>query len=272
MKLAICNELWRDVEIERIFAKAAEIGFDGVELAPFTIAESVTDISADRRRAITRAAADCGVTIVGLHWLFVSPPGLHITTPDEAVRRRSADYLNALADFCADVGGQIMVFGSPKQRDLEPPTTAEQAWPRAKDVYAAAAETLAARNVTLCIEALAPAETNFIQTVDEAARMADEIGHPNIDIMLDVKAMASMPDGIEGTIARFGKRAKHFHANDPTGKGPGMNGTPFGPILTTLAESGFDGWISTEPFDYSPDPETVARRAYETLTTALAEA
>ena len=271
MRLAICNELWRDVPIEQIFARAAAIGFDGVELAPFTLAESVEDITASRRQEIVRAAADAGVSIVGLHWLFLSPPGLHLTTPDDAVRRRSGEYIAALADFCADVGGSVMIFGSPKQRDITPPTTPEQGWTRAKEVYAAAGETLAARGVTLCIEALAPTETNFVQTAAEAARMADEIGHPNIDIMLDVKAMASMPDGIEGTIARFGSRAKHFHANDPSGKGPGMNGTDFKPILAALAKTSFDGWISVEPFDYEPDPDTVARRAIETLTAAAAD-
>ena len=268
MKLAICNELWRDVAIETIFAKAAEIGFDGVEIAPFTLAESVETITADRRREIVKAASDAGVEIVGLHWLFVSPKGLHLTTPDESVRRRSADYLKALADFCADLGGKVMIFGSPGQRDLVAPTTFEEGWARAKEVYAASADTLQARGVTLCIEALAPAETNFIQTADEAAKMADEIGHPNIDIMLDVKAMASMPDGITPTIAKHASRARHFHANDPTGKGPGMNGTRFEPILAALAKTDFKGWVSVEPFDYEPDPDTVAKTAYATLTEA----
>ncbi len=269
MKFAICNEVWRDVPIEQIFAKAAEIGYAGVELAPFTLAESVEDIPAARRQEIVRAAADADVEIVGLHWLFVSPTGLHLTTPDAAVRQRSADYLKALADFCGDVGGKVMVFGSPQQRNIEPPMTFEEGWARAKEVYAAAGDTLAARGVTLTIEALAPAETNFIQTAADAAKMADEIGHPNIDIMLDCKAMASMPDGIEGTIAKLGSRAKHLHANDPSGKGPGMNGTDFGPILAAVAKTSFKGWVSVEPFDYKPDPDTVARTAYETLTKAL---
>ena len=120
--------------IEQIFARAAAIGFDGVELAPFTLAESVEDITAARRQEIVRAAADAGVAIVGLHWLFLAPPGLHLTTPDDAVRRRSGDYIAALADFCADVGGSVMIFGSPKQRDITPPTTPEQGWARAREV------------------------------------------------------------------------------------------------------------------------------------------
>jgi sugar phosphate isomerase/epimerase len=276
MRLATCNEPWRETPIEQVFQIAARIGFDGVELAPFTIAEHVDDISADRRRAIVRAAADAGVAIVGLHWLFVSPKGLHITTPDEAVRRKSAEYLRSLVNFCGDVGGNVMTLGSPNQRSITPPTTFEEGWKRAKDVLATVANTCSERGVTICFEALSPMETNFINTVEQAAKLADEIGHPSIDIMLDVKAISSMPDGIEGTIRRFGKRAKHFHANHPSGKGVGMpladgDGQPLDlkPILKTLAATGFDRWVSVEPFDYLPDPTTVAETAYKTLKAAM---
>lgn len=277
MRLATCSEPWRDSPIEDVFRTAAELGFDGVELAPFTLADQVTEIGAGRRKQIVKAAADAGVEIVGLHWLFVSPKGLHLTTPDAAVRKQSSDYLKALVDFCGDVGGKVMVFGSPKQRSIEPPVTFEEGWKRAKDVWASAGDTLADRGVTLCLEALAPAETNFINTIEQAARMADEIGHPNIDIMLDCKAMSSMPDGVVNTIRRFGKRAKHFHANEAGGKGVGMPvgedepaGLDFNAVLKTLIESGFDKWVSVEPFDYKPDPTTVARTAIRTLKEALA--
>ncbi len=272
MNLAICNEVWRDVPIETIFRKAAEIGFDGVEIAPFTIAESVEMISAARRREIVRAAADAGVRIVGLHWLFVSPKGLHLTTPDDAVRARTVEYLKALVNFCGDLGGRVMILGSPKQRSVEPPNTHPDALKRARDGLAACGDLCAARGVTLGFEALGPAETNFINTADEALSLTDSIGHPNIGIMLDYKAVSTMPDGVEATIRKHGRRAKHFHVNEPNGKGPGMEqpGTDFAPVLKTLFAAGFEGWVSVEPFDYTPDPDTVARAACRTIRQAMA--
>jgi sugar phosphate isomerase/epimerase len=275
MKFATCNEPWRQTPVEEVFGIAGDLGFAGVELAPFTIAEHVDAISADRRRRIVAAARDAGVEIIGLHWLFVSPKGLHLTCPDDAVRATTAAYLKSLARFCGDVGGTVMTLGSPQQRNIEEPTTPEEGWKRAKDVLASCGDTLADCGVTLCIEALAPAETNFIQTLDESTRMADEIGHPNIDVMIDIKAMTSMPDGVVGTIERFGGRAKHFHANHASGKGVGIelakgDGEPLDLplILKTLKASGFDGWVSTEPFDYSPDPTTVAEKAIKALKAA----
>lgn len=276
MKFATCNEPWRDTPIEEVFRIAARLGFEGVEIAPFTLAERVEQIPASRRREMAQAARDSGVEIVGLHWLFVSPKGLHLTTPDAAVRRQSADYVKALADFCADLGGKVMIFGSPKQRSVEAPSTFQEAWQRARDVFASCADHLGARGVTLCIEALSPRETNFLNTAEEAARMADEIGHPNVDIMLDTKAIASMPDPIETTIRRFGRRARHFHANEPSGKGAGMPAgegdlphVSFETILTALAAAGYDRWVSLEPFDYAPDPTTVAEVGLNTLRQAL---
>jgi len=270
--LAVCNEIWRDLPAERVFERAARLGYEGVEIAPFTIAESVQRIPADRRAALRRAAADAGVRIVGLHWLFVSPDGLHLTSPDAAVRRRSGDYLRALADFCADLGGTIMVFGSPKQRSFHPPDTYNDAFVRAADLLHDVAATLRAQGVTLCVEALMPTETNFINTACQAAALADAVGVPEaVDIMLDVKALSAMPGGIEANLACFGSRAKHLHANDPSGKGPGMGDLDFVPVLRAAKQAGYRGWISVEPFEYELDPDTVARTAIETLKAAMAE-
>jgi D-psicose/D-tagatose/L-ribulose 3-epimerase len=271
MKLAICNEVWRDQAIETVFEKAKRIGYDGVEVAAFTLADSVDEISADRRRAIARAAVDNGVVIVGLHWLLAAPKGLHLTTPDDAVRTRTIEYLKRLVNFCGDLGGRVMILGSPQQRSIEPPNTFDDAWKRARDGLAACAATCADRGVTLCLEALAPAETNFVNTAEQALKLTGEVGHPNIGIMLDYKAIATMPGGPSATIDKYGRYAKHFHANEPDGFAPGIKpgATDFAPVLTRLFETGFNGWVSVEPFDYKPDPDTVAATACRTLRVAV---
>lgn len=276
MKFATCNEPWRDEPIEEVFATAARIGYTGVEIAPFTLAETVDEISAARRKEIVKAAGDAGVEIVGLHWLLVSPKGLHITTADAALRQKTVDYMKKLVDFCGDLGGKVMVHGSPKQRDVEAGSTFDDAWKRARDVFAACGPTCAERDVMLTIEALSTKETNFINTATEAAKLAEEVGHPNIGIMLDLKAMSAMPEGIIENIKRFGAKAAHFHANEPCGKGVGMpltsdegKNVDLKPVLAELKASGFQGWVSVEPFDYNPDPTTVAEVGFKALTAAV---
>src|ERR1051325_10792386 len=112
MKFAICNETFQGWNWERTCRFVAETGYDAIEIAPFTLAEDVRTLNAEDRARIRQTAADSGLDIVGLHWLLVSPKGLSATSSDEAVRQATSDYLLALVEFCGDVGGKIMVFGS----------------------------------------------------------------------------------------------------------------------------------------------------------------
>src|SRR5207253_1686696 len=106
-RFAICNETFGDWSWDRTCAFVAETGYQGIEIAPFTFAESVTDVSAAQRRETARVAADQGLEIAGLHWLLASPKGLHIHTRDEALRRRTVEYLRALVHFAGDVGAKV---------------------------------------------------------------------------------------------------------------------------------------------------------------------
>lgn len=271
--LAICNEMYKDEPIEQVFAKAKAMGYDGVEIAPFTLAESADQVPISRRKEIARAAADSGIRMPALHWLFVGPAGLHFTSPEAAVRQRSADYLRSLVDLCADLGGSILVHGSPKQRSFEAPDTFEDARKRAEEIIRSIVPHLRARKVTWCCEALSPKETNFINTAQQAVQFAQTINEPDVvGIMLDVKAMSFMPGGPVENLQRFGALARHLHVNTPEGKGPGMGEYDFAPILQAAKQAGYQGWVSAEPFDYTPDPDTVARTTIATLKQAVQQA
>ncbi len=267
MKLALCSEVFK-TPIEETIRTVAEIGFDGIEIAPFNVAESVDDVSQERRREIRTIAADSGIEIVGLHWLLVSPKGLHITTPDDTVRRRSWEYTRSLVHFCADLGGKVMILGSPAQRNLVSGDTLGDAMARAAEGVHGVAEACVERNVKFLLEPLHPEMTDFMDSVEQALELARMVDHPQIGYILDTKAMSGMKDGVIGTLAKYGQGAGHFHANEPSGLGPGMGDFDFRPVITKLREVHFLNWVSCEPFVYEPDSETVARTALETLRAA----
>jgi sugar phosphate isomerase/epimerase len=264
MKIAICNELFKDWDIEKIFDYAAQLGYDGVELAPFTLGETASDISAAERKRIREAAEKAGIEIVGLHWLLVKPEGLYINHPDVNVRKTTQNYLKELIDLCGDLGGKLLVHGSPNQRNIKEGWNPVETWKCAKETFQICAEAAQSRDIFYCLEALTTAETNFINTIDEALHMVEEIDHPNFQTMLDCRsihasAKSELPRVLKSAL--YTGKLKHVHVNDPNGRGPGFGDLQFLPLLKILHNAEYSGYISVEVFDFNPDPQTIAGRS-----------
>ena len=270
MKFAICNEIYQGWKLEDTLAHAARLGYAGLEIAPFTLANAVTDISAGERQRIRELAARHHIAVVGLHWLLVKPEGLYLNHPDAAIRARTAKYFVALVDCCADFGGTIMVVGSPKQRNLLPGVTRAQAWEWTGATFRDAVKRAEDRNVTICFEPLAPAETNFINTAVEAGEFVKPFNSPAFKIILDVKAMSSEARPIPEIIRESWPHFAHFHANDKNLKGPGFGDVDFKPIAAALREVGYGGYVSVEVFKFEEGPEIIAGRSLEYLRHSFA--
>lgn len=269
MKFAICQELFVDWEWERQCRFMAETGYTGIELAPFTLASRITDVTAGQRRELRAIAESHGLTICGLHWLLAKTEGLHLTTADAAVRRATADYLIELGRACGDLGGTVMVFGSPMQRNLTEGTTRAQGLDRAAEVFRKAMPVLAERGVKIAMEPLTPKETNFINSCAEAVELMRLVDHPNFVLHQDVKAMLSETTPIPELIARHADVTGHFHVNDDNLLGPGMGRTDYHPIFEALLSTGYSGWVSVEVFDYSPGAEFIARESLRYMRSVL---
>jgi sugar phosphate isomerase/epimerase len=270
MKFAICNEIFGNWKSEDAFAYAKKAGYDAIEIAPFTIAENVNAISPTQREHIRELAASTGLEIAGIHWVLVKPEGLYINNPDSALRVRTAQYFVDLIDFCADIGGKVMVVGSPKQRNVLPEVSLEQATAWAADTFKPSVTRAEERGVTICFEPLAPAETNFINTASAAIEFVQRIPSPAFQIILDVKAMCAETKPIPAIIRDSWPHFAHFHANDRNLKGPGFGDVDFHPIAAALRGVGYKGYVSVEVFKFEEGPEMIASKSIEYLKKAFA--
>jgi sugar phosphate isomerase/epimerase len=271
MKFAICNEIFREWKIQDVLAWTARAGYHAVEIAPFTLADSVTDISAAARREIREGAKRNGIEIAGIHWVLVKPEGLYMNHPDPEIRQRTARYFCDLVEFCADVGGRVMVVGSPKQRNMMDGVNFDQAREWTAGTFRESVKRAESRGVTICFEPLSPAETNFINTAAEAITFSRQLDSPNFKIILDVKAMSSEGKPVPQIIRESWPHFAHFHANDPNLKGPGFGAVDFGPIGAALREVGYDGFASVEVFNFDEGAEVIATRSLECLRKHLGE-
>jgi len=269
MKFAICNEVFEGWDWVTTCRYVAELGYDGIELAPFTLIDDVRNLNAGVRKVIRTVAHDTGLEITGLHWLLVSPKGLSLTSPEDAVRQETADYLSALVTFCADIGGTVMTLGSPKQRWVAEDEERTVAVERFIAALCPALDNAQERGVVLCLEPLPPPESNFLLTLDEALSVLQTLNHPAAKTIFDVKSASYERRPLPEMIAEFAPYFGHSHANDTNLRGPGFGDTDFRPVLKALQEVGYSGYVSVEPFDYKPDPQTIARQSLEYLKACL---
>lgn len=265
MKFSICNELFQGWKLDDVFKYAAELGYDGVEVAHFTICDSVTEVSKSERARLRQSAKDSGVEIVGIHWVLISPKGLHINHPDPEIRWKTRKYLHELIDFCGDLGGKVIVFGSPKSRNVLEPFTYQKAWDLAKETFIDCCPHGAERDVTICIEPLSRHMTDFINLPEDGAKLVDEINHPNFKMILDTYAMSCNKVDMGKDIEKFGKYIAHFHINDDNESWPGSGGIDYKPVAKALKKINYDGYVSVEVFKFDPDPKTIAQESMKNL-------
>lgn len=262
-KLALCNEVLRDLPFDRQCEVAGRLGYHGLEVAPFTLGEEAFRMPPVERAALRRMAADRGIAVSGLHWLLVAPQGLSITTRDRAAWERTVDVMRRLVGLCTDLGGTYLVHGSPAQRRLDPADPAGSA-ERAVEAWRAVAPEAEAAGVVYCIEPLAPGETDFVNTLAEAAGIVERIASPNIRTMLDTSAAGlAEAEPLDALVQRWmpSGTIAHVQLNDRNRRGPGQGADRFTPVLAALKRSGYRGWLAMEPFDYVPDGPTCAARS-----------
>lgn len=254
-QLSLCNEVLRDVPFQEQCRIAAALGYDGLEIAPFTITGDPRTITAAQVNDVRRTSEATGLRITGLHWLLVSPKGLSITDPEPAVVSATREVIAALIDLCRDLGGSVLVHGSPQQR-LLPDNPAERRRARAMALqhWSFAGQRAAACGLTYCIEPLA--EANFVRTVDEAIGVLDEIGSPGLATMLDASAAGQAESDPIAVVLDRGLaagRIAHVQINAVNRKGPGQGPEFLIDLFRVMRDRGYDGTVAVEPFIYEPD-------------------
>lgn len=276
MKFAICNELfegWNNdngFDFPRMFDYVKKCGYEGVEIAPFTIEKNAFHISASKRLEIRKQAEQAGLEITGLHWLLAKTEGFYLTSPDAVVRQKTADYFLELIRLCADLGGKYMVLGSPQQRNLLPGVNFDQAMNYAAEVLKQIVPMLEKCDVKIALEPLARKETDFLKNAAEGVQLIKKIDAPEwIALHLDCKAMSDESIPIPELIRQNREHLIYFHVNDPNLQGPGFGELQFEPILQALLDINYDGWVSVEVFDYKPGIEALTQKSIDYLKDCL---
>ncbi len=263
-RISLCNEVLAPWPFAQQCAYASRLGYRGLEVAPFTLADDPMTITDAQAAAWAAVARDHGLVVSGLHWLLVAPQGLSISSPDAAVRARTLAVIDRLVELCAQLGGTYLVHGSPAQRNPQPGKSAADALARATEAWLIAGERAGALGLAYCIEPLSRGQTQVVNTIAEALAIVDGAGLPGLKTMLDTSsAGATEAEPLPDLIDRCwpGGQLAHVQLNDRNRLGPGQGEDRFAPILAALRRQHYAGWLAMEPFDYVPDGPGCAARA-----------
>ena len=270
LRHACCNEAFEKWDFAEACRALKKIGYAGIEIAPFTLAEKPSDVTAERRREVRGIIANEGLEFVGLHWLMVSPKGLHVTSPDAELRRRGWDHIRDLIDLCGDLGGKaagngVLVFGSPNQRRTTGGLSRAEATQHMEDGLAAAAPHAQSRGVVVLLEALPIGQCDVVQTLGEAVEIVERIGSPAIQTMFDVHNAVDEVETHTSLVEKHYRHIRHVHVNEIDGSHCGARDYDFHPLLETLRRLKYPGWVSLEAFDFSVGAERLAAESLRHL-------
>ncbi len=235
------------------------IGYTGIEISPFTLAERPSDITSAQRREYRDIIQSEGLSFVGLHWLMVSPKGLHVTTPNSDLRERSWRHIVDLIDLCGDLGENgVMVFGSPKQRCTVDGLTPAEAVQNFTTGLANVAPHAAQRGVTVLVEALPLNQCDVITTLAEAVAIVNQVNSPAVRTMFDTHNAVDESQPHASLVERYFDLIRHVHINETDGRHPGTGNYDFKPVLDVLRRREYKHWVSLEAFDFTPGSEKIA--------------
>lgn len=268
---AICNEAFDKWPFADACRAIRQAGYTGIEIAPFTLAEDPATVTAAQRREYRDIIGSEGLEFVGLHWLMVSPKGLHVTTPDAALRARSWKHIDHLIDLCADLGPNgVMVFGSPYQRATTGGLSRAEATRHYVGGLASVAPHAAGRGVTVLIEALPVGQCDVVQTLDEAAELVREINSPAIRTMFDVHNAIDEVEPHARLVEKHYDLIRHIHVQELDGRHCGTGNYDFKPLFEVLRRWQYPGWVSLEAFDFTPGAERLANESLRYLEKEIA--
>ena len=269
-KYAMCNESMMDLPWAEQCKIIGDAGFTGVEIASFTLVKEkgVSELSAAKRKEMVQDMNNAGIDCVGLHWLLAPPPKeLHFTTPDAAVRQKTVAYLDELVDFCGDLGGTAMIFGSPKQRNTVGGATLDDAKKYFAEGLAAVADHAQQRGVQILVEHLGSDQTDVVNTLKESMDIVTAVNHPAIDLMFDFHNTPDETEDFLTLVKRHYNHIQHVHVQEMDGQylGAGPSANSYVDSFQYLKDMKFDKWVSLEVFDFKPGGKKIAEESMKSL-------
>ena len=247
--------------LEYVVPSLAGIGYDGIELGAASPHAYPDFTSAQRRREIRQLFEHNKIALVSMLPAPGGGPGFNVASPIPEERAGAIDQYKKVVTLCAELDGKIVLYVAGWQVFG---TTREQAWGWSSAALGEVARFAQTHGITMCIEPTS-ADSNLIDSADDALKLQAEVGAPNVKLMFDTYHTIYRNEVASDYVHRFGKELVHIHLADSNRLPPGEGTGSFPTLIETLKKTGFDGYLTMEiGFNRRDvDPDAFARRAYD---------
>ena len=247
-KIGIYFAYWtRDWSADYLYYlnKVAGLGFDVLEVGSGWLVE----MPAEKRRELRKAAADRSVELT----FCIGFPGKYdMASEDASVRRAGIEYAKRTLEVLHEMGGRI--FGGINYTSWpsglnEGLTDKSPYLERSAASLKQVMKTAEDYGIYYCVEIVNRFEQFLLNTAAEGMAFCEEVGSPNIKLLLDTYHMNIEEDSFAEAIRTAGSRLGHFHIGETNRKCPGTGKMPWDEITAALKETGYRGAIVMEPFE-----------------------
>lgn len=231
--------------------RAAELGFDGVEL--FTASPDAID--PDQLHSQLQAAG-LQLAAVGTGAGKVIQ-GLTLTDPDPQVRAKAKTFIADMISFGARFGAPAII-GS-MQGQVGAGVQREQALEWLAQGLNELGQHAGNEGVKLIYEPLNRYETNLVNTLQAGASLIDSLDTKQVSLLADLFHMNIEEESLAGSLRNVGAYVGHVHFADSNRRPMGMGHTAMAEVAAVLKSGGYKGFVSAEALPW-PDPDGAARQ------------
>jgi protein FrlC len=255
--------------LEEVINRLSAIGYDGIEIGCAAPHAWPAYVSSAKRKALRSLLIERNLAPVSLLPAPGGGPGNNPASPNAEERKATVEHYKEIIDLGHDLGaGLVLYIGGWQIFGV----TRAEAWKWSLESLQSIAAHANQAGITIAAEPT-PADSNLIETADDALELMHASGRDNVKVMFDTYHALYRSEVSADYVRVMGKNLVHVHAADANRMPPGDGVVDWHSLLKVLVEENFGGYITMEiGFNSrSVEPDKFAQRAISFLKQVEAE-
>jgi sugar phosphate isomerase/epimerase len=236
--------------VSKSIGRLEKFGYDAIEL--------VGEPAYYDTNEVNRLCKNAGMVVSSVCSVYTAERDL--AHPDSGMRAKALEYVKSVLNMAAEVSAGPVIIAPTACMKTAPLADAKDENKWAVENIQKSAEMAKGLGLKLCVEAWNRYETYWLNRLDQAMDLANQVNMPNVGVMGDTFHMNLEEVSIGEAFSKCGDKLIHIHLADSNRAAPGAGHLDFLPVLKALKEMAYKGFLSFEILPASADPFGVLRK------------